>query len=60
MLNSASDYDFVDVSNVGSFIRGRPLPVRYTSSSGIAICAYEDYLYLLEAYNERLNLEQDG
>lgn len=62
MLNSASDYEFVDVSNIGSFIHGKPLPVRYTSSStsGAATCAYEDYLYLLEAYYERMNLEQDG
>lgn len=62
MLNSASDYEFVDVSNAGSFIHGKPLPVRYTSSStsGAATCAYEDYLYLLEAYYERMNPEQVG
>lgn len=62
MLNSPSDYEFVNVSNVGSFIHGQVLPVRYaaSSTSGAATCTYEDYLYLLEAYYERMNLEQEG
>lgn len=59
MLNSPSDYEFVNVSNVGSFIHGQVLPVRYaaSSTSGAATCAYEDYLYLLEAYYERANYD---
>lgn len=63
MLNTPSDYEFVNVSDVGSFIHGEVLPVRFNASSSsgkFATCAYEDYLYLLESYYERINYDQDG
>ena len=63
MLNSPSDYEFINVSDVGSFIHGNVLPVRFTAASSggkYATCNYEDYLYLLEAYYERMNYDQDG
>lgn len=63
MLNTPSDYEFVNVSDVGSFIRGEVLPVRFSASSSTgkyATCNYEDYLYLLESYYERINYDQDG
>lgn len=63
MLNTPSDYEFVNVSDVGSFIHGEVLPVRFSASSSsgkYATCNYEDYLYLLEAYYERMNWDQVG
>ena len=59
----SADYEFVNVSDVGSFIHGEVLPVRFNASSSsgkFATCAYEDYLYLLESYYERINYDQDG
>lgn len=60
MLNSASDYQYVDTSNLSRYIDGNILPVRNQNGTGRATCKYEDYLFLLEAYNERMYANQIG
>lgn len=60
MLDSASDYQYVDVSRLGGYIDGDVLPVRSQNGAGTSVCKYEDYLFLLEAYNERVHADQAG
>ena len=56
MLNSATDYEYVNVTGLSSFIKGNILPVRMASANGSDMqIRYEDYLFLLEAYYERMN-----
>jgi hypothetical protein len=60
MLNSASDYKFVDTSGIAGLIHGNILPVTHPNSYAISPTYYEDYLFLLEAYNERNQLNSAG
>lgn len=60
MLNNASDYKFVDVSNIANMIHGNIIPVISPSAYNVAPLYFENYLFLLEAYNERRYLEQAG
>lgn len=60
MLYSASDYQYVDTSNVSQYINGNILPIRNPNGNGASRCAYEDYLFMLEAYNERYHFDQVG
>lgn len=59
MLNNASDYKFVDATPVSDRIHGNILPV-VNPTSGTAQIYFEDYLFLLEAYYERMNPESEG
>lgn len=56
MLNSASDYLWVNVSGLSGFITGNVLPKRDSAGDGTwLLLKYEDYLFLLEAMYERAN-----
>lgn len=59
MLNSASDYKFVDATPVADRIHGNILPV-VNPTSQTAQTYFENYLFLLEAYYERMNPESEG
>lgn len=56
MLASPSDYEFVDVSRVGHYINGSFLPTVNPKSATALLC-YEAYLFMLEAWYERMNID---
>lgn len=60
MLNSASDYKFIDVSQVAGRIHGNIMPVLSPSAYAPAKAYFEDYLFCLEAYHERMDIEHPG
>lgn len=56
MISVYTDYDWVDVADVASYITGDILPVRMKRNTGAEkLLRYEDYLFLLEALYERAN-----
>ena len=57
MLNSASDYKFVDASSVSNMIHGNIIPVTDPDANTPAPLYFENYLFLLEAFYERQNPE---
>lgn len=59
MLYNASDYKFVDAAPVSDRINGNILPI-VNPTSQTAQIYFEDYLFLLEAYYERMNPESEG
>lgn len=59
MLNGASDYKFVKTSQIASKIHGNILP-RRTPTAATSPVYFEDYLFQLEAYYERMNPESAG
>lgn len=60
MLTAASDYKFIDTSNIGGMIHGNIMPVVSPQASAVAPVYFEDYLFLLEGFYERMNLDQAG
>lgn len=60
MLNSASDYEYVNVSDFASRIHGNILPVVAPTSSYTALDNLEDILFLTEAYYERMKCMDVG
>lgn len=60
MLTSASDYKFVKTTDVSQFITGSIMPVIFPKANTKAFVRYEDYLFLLEGFYERMNPESEG
>jgi len=60
MLTNASDYRFVDTTSIGNFINGNIMPVVYPLKNTMATVRFEDYLFLLEGFYERMNVESIG
>lgn len=60
MLTSASDYKFVKTTDVDQFITGSIMPVIFPTADTKAFVRYEDYLFLLEGFYERMNPESAG
>lgn len=59
MLYTASDYKFVNATPVSDRINGNILPI-VNPTSPTAQLYFENYLFLLEAFFERMNPEQEG
>ena len=59
MLNSASDYKFVNATPAAGMIHGNILPVTHPTGNP-APMYFEDYLFLIEAFYERMNPESAG
>ena len=59
MLTSASDYKFVNATPAAGMINGNILPVTHPAGNP-APMYFEDYLFLLEAFYERMNPESAG
>lgn len=59
MLYNASDYKFVDTSQLAGKIHGNILPI-VNPTSQTAQLYLENYLFLLEAYHERMHPESRG
>ena len=59
MLYNASDYKFVNVAPVANRIHGNIMPIVNPTSSTAQIY-FENYLFFLEAFYERYNVEQAG
>lgn len=59
MLYTAADYKFVNTTPVASMIHGNILPIRQPTAA-TAQLYFENYLFLLEAYYERMNPESEG
>ena len=60
MLNTASDYKFLKTTDIGSFINGDIMPLKFPNKNTIAPVRFEDYLFLTEGFLERMNVEQAG
>lgn len=59
MLYTASDYKFVNATPVADRINGNILPITNPTGNPAPIY-FEDYLFLLEAFSERMNPESAG
>lgn len=59
MLNDASDYKFVNAMTVESRIHGNILPI-IKPTTPFSPLYFENYLFLLEAFYERMNPESAG
>ena len=60
MLNNASDYKFLKTADIGSFINGDIMPLKFPNKNTIAPLRFEDYLFLTEGFYERMNVELVG
>ena len=59
MLYTASDYKFVNATPVADRINGNILPITNPTGNPAPIY-FEDYLFLFEAFSERMNPESAG
>lgn len=59
MLDNPSGYEFIDVSDVGHYIDGKFIPT-VNPKSATALLYYEAYLFMLEAWYERMNVDGIG
>jgi hypothetical protein len=57
MLTQAEDYKFVKTDDISRFINGDIMPIVFPTKGTKALVRFEDYLFLLEGFYERMNPE---